>query len=171
MRTNHRLPFVAAIVVALLGGCVKFDLTGALSGPAGRYSLDIDQLAEAFFPLVEAAIEQEVAKQPPEERDATRKRLRQAKLDEFHKSLEGSEITLSLAADGTWTRTQTDGKTSESLDGVWELRGDKLLLTTRRKDSQALTVPEVEEAIFKNGKITMHERSGLMSVDLVLRRS
>lgn len=172
MRTIHRLPFVFAIAVAVLTGCVQLDLTGALSGPAGRYSLDMDQLAEAFSPLIEAAIAEEVANQPLEERDAAREKLQQEKLDELRRSLEGSEITLVLEADGTWTREQTYGKTSEKFDGIWEQRGDKLLLTTHHKDGQTLTVPKVEEATFKNGEITVHDQSsGFMSVDLVLRRS
>lgn len=166
------IPGIIFAVSLTLIGCIRLDLTGALpTGPAGRYSLDTDRMAESFTPLVEAGIEEEVSKKPPEERDAAREKLRQSSLDELHTAFNGTEASLTLEEGGTWTRSWHDEKSSEKADGTWELRGDKLFLTTRHKDGQALAEPTVEEAIYKNDEITMHSQSGLLSIEVVLRRS
>jgi hypothetical protein len=169
MRTIVGILFAVPLI---LTACIRLDLTGALpSGPAGHYSLDLDRMVEAWAPIIEAGIEEKVAQKPAEEREEERERLRQSSREELRKAFDRTEVSLTLEEGGTWTRSSHDEKTSEQANGTWELRGDKLLLTTSRKDGKVISNPEVEEATYKNDEITLHSQAGFLSVEFVLRRS
>jgi hypothetical protein len=153
----RRLALVGFICL-VTASCFKLDLTGAISGPVGSYSLDVSRTEQLIYGAAEQQMEEALRWQPEEKRQETRDRFHhelKEKKEDARKQWSEMQLRLILEPNGDWRRIGHSGnEPEERVTGTWEQRGEKLIFTTREKNGKATTQPEVEEASYKNGEIS-----------------
>ena len=149
MRVERSLAGLVLWTLVICGGC------NLIGGPEGTYTIDRERTREGFERYAMQTFTQLVGEEKANSNEfvAERKKMQ----EETFAVVDQISLELHLERGGKFHGQTKLGEETESFEGTWTLRGDKLETTTVSKNGKQLSSPRAEVVHYEDGRLSYQD--------------
>jgi len=149
MRVERSLVCFILLASMACGGC------GLIGGPEGTYTIDQERTRAGIEHYATQTLVQLVGEEKAKSNEIVP--MKKKMMEETISMMEQISLELHLERGGKFHGQSKLGDESESFEGTWTLRGDKLETTTVSKNGKPLSSPKVETVHYEGGRLSFQD--------------